>query len=282
LTIKIDLEKIQITINLEILKDKTILFLGRTGSGKSTLINDILNENAKIGHGAKSCTDEIKIYDKNNVKCIDTPGLNDSENRDQEFLNKLYNDLKLIKYDIVCFVTSEGRRNSKDFQEITNLYLQMLNIDNQKIFFVFTSADVTNDEFMYECIKELCIDKKYNFSPIRYNHNTTPNIQKIINCMAKCCDKFDSSKIRKIETNEELFKQAKKEKEELEKANFLVQQEYNKIKKNEKGEEVESLKQKLIDQSKELEIRKNMIGNNNYFVQSGQCQEITKTTKKTM
>jgi len=121
---KIDLEKIQITINLEILKDKTILFLGRTGSGKSTLINDILNENAKIGHGAKSCTDEIKIYDKNNVKCIDTPGLNDSENRDQEFLNKLYNDLKLIKYDIVCFVTSEGRRNSKDFQEITNLYLK--------------------------------------------------------------------------------------------------------------------------------------------------------------
>jgi len=251
----IDLEKIKITINLDELKGKTILFLGRTGSGKSTLINDILDSDAKIGHGAKSCTNEIKIYEKYKIKCIDTPGLSDSENRDQEFLNKLYNDLKLIQYDILCFVTSEGRRNAKDFQEITNLYLKMLNIEDQKIFFVFTSADVLNDEFMYECVKDLCVDKKYNFSPIRYNHKTSPNIQKVINCMVKCCDKFDSSKIRKIETNEELFRKAKKEKEELEKANFLVIQEYNKI-KNEKGVEIEVLQQKLIEQSKELETRK--------------------------
>jgi len=47
----------------------------------------------------------------------------------------------------------------------------------------------------------------------------------------------------------------KKEKEELEKANFLVIQEYNKI-KNEKGVEIEVLQQKLIEQSKELETRK--------------------------
>jgi len=217
----IDLEKIKITINLDELKGKTILFLGRTGSGKSTLINDILDSDAKIGHGAKSCTNEIKIYEKHKIKCIDTPGLSDSENRDQEFLNKLYNDLKLIQYDILCFVTSEGRRNAKDFQEITNLYLKMLNIEDQKIFFVFTSADVLNDEFMYECVKDLCVDKKYNFSPIRYNHKTSPNIQKVINCMVKCCDKFDSSKIRKIETNEELFRKAKKRKRRVRKSKLF-------------------------------------------------------------
>ena len=65
-------------------KDRVVVLLGETGSGKSTFINSITNSNeCKTSPGSKACTDQIQIvkcfYDGYNIFFVDTPGLNDSE-----------------------------------------------------------------------------------------------------------------------------------------------------------------------------------------------------------
>jgi predicted GTPase len=65
-----------------------ILFLGKSGDGKSSMINNILEANqAKIGNTKEACTIDCKHYlgilGGKSYNLIDTPGYLDSEGRDQ-------------------------------------------------------------------------------------------------------------------------------------------------------------------------------------------------------
>jgi predicted GTPase len=80
------------------------LLLGDTGSGKSTLAAALTGCECGVGHGIDSQTQEIMKYEargKRLFSVIDTPGLNDSRNQDDVFLNKLYEYLKRVKFDYV-------------------------------------------------------------------------------------------------------------------------------------------------------------------------------------
>lgn len=91
------------------LKDKVIVLLGKTGVGKSTFINCITNtDKCKIGKGHKSCTKEIQQADimKNGINYyfVDTPGLDDNsgDKKNIDQLNSIKQKCPKINAFIIC------------------------------------------------------------------------------------------------------------------------------------------------------------------------------------
>eukprot|EP01084_Bolivina_argentea_P194638 333984_1 len=82
---------------------KFIVIIGNTGDGKSTLCNRLYNDKSeygnngpfKVSHNAKSQTKNVKhIVDTlNKYVIVDTPGINDSEQKDDHHINDLVNYL---------------------------------------------------------------------------------------------------------------------------------------------------------------------------------------------
>ena len=81
-----------------------LVFIGATGSGKSSLCTALTtsekakqNSQFKLGDGADSETTKSKVQElhwlgvpeKPTFKCIDTPGLNDSDGRDEEHIRNI-------------------------------------------------------------------------------------------------------------------------------------------------------------------------------------------------
>ncbi|KAL4468507.1 hypothetical protein ABPG74_005010 [Tetrahymena malaccensis] len=68
---------------------QTVLVLGLTGVGKSSFIRKITGDQSiKSSDSQQSCTQECSLYEKNGIKYIDTPGINDTQkNRYQILLN---------------------------------------------------------------------------------------------------------------------------------------------------------------------------------------------------
>ena len=176
----------------------TILLLGDTGSGKSTLAADLTGRDCGVGHGIDSQTQEIVKYEALNKRfsVIDTPGLNDSRNLDDVFLNKLYEYLKREKFDYVCILTDMQRRLDKNKQENIQLYLEMIGVQKQKVTMVFTSNVPKKTQL------EVC-NKFHNFNlhPVSYVKDED-SIVKVVDVIASCKDHFDRTMVKLVKTAE--------------------------------------------------------------------------------
>ncbi|GMH94107.1 hypothetical protein TL16_g12809 [Triparma laevis f. inornata] len=115
-----------------------LVFVGLTGSGKSSLCTALTGQDLrgetkfKIGKGAKSETVTCNklslpwLGDTGNGKfvCIDTPGLNDSEGRDDMLINDIVGSMKEVEYvtAVVIVVNSSEARFNKALQDVLHRF----------------------------------------------------------------------------------------------------------------------------------------------------------------
>ncbi|PSN64131.1 P-loop containing nucleoside triphosphate hydrolase protein [Corynespora cassiicola Philippines] len=73
----------------------TIVIMGMTGTGKSTFISHLTDDEVAVGHGLQSCTTEINRYwivrstNGQRICLIDTPGFDDTNKTDEAVLFKI-------------------------------------------------------------------------------------------------------------------------------------------------------------------------------------------------
>lgn len=112
-----------------------ILFVGATGSGKSSTINALFNnEKAKVGFGADPETKDIRQYELgHNLTLWDSPGFGDSKDNDRQYaqqvtqlLQKKDNDGKAL-IDLVVVIVDNGSRDlGTVYQLISNVIISNL------------------------------------------------------------------------------------------------------------------------------------------------------------
>jgi len=117
------------------MKNFTVIGIGETGDGKSTFLNAYLQKNTfKSSDDPNSCTKltsaQSNIIDNNKFTAIDTPGLKDTDNADQENVRQLVEFLLRYANGInVVAIVLNGQidRFTIDTKKFINIAHQMFN-----------------------------------------------------------------------------------------------------------------------------------------------------------
>ena len=116
-----------------------ILVCGRAGVGKSTFINNILNEKRCRESSGQSVTKKITFYNllKYSITLYDTPGFENEKTVSKvvETLKKKNNDFKNIH--LILYLVRYGDRTFLDYEKPV---LSKLSIFNAKMLFVVTKS----------------------------------------------------------------------------------------------------------------------------------------------
>lgn len=144
-----------------------VLVLGRTGCGKSSLINYIFGQNIAEAHAGKPVTEEgiyeeePFLYHQLNIHLFDSWGIEESKADKwisivEEALKNNYNsDIKKWFSSIIYCV--DAYRSRIDSYEITNI-IQPLIDDGNKVIFVFTKCDTASQDKI-DAVRKVISDK---------------------------------------------------------------------------------------------------------------------------
>ena len=206
------------TFEMDEVKDKVVIVLGKTGVGKSSFINSITNKiECKIGHESKACTSKIHSVDiqKNglNFFFVDTPGLDDGKGDENNIkqLGDIRKKFPRINAFIICTEFTEIRLT----QSMRNALIEFMNCfpcqkfwdhviilrtksfegrrfeDTKKTVEGKLVEGINNDERLVEFMKKNNINKPSNIKeffvdsvPNDLDENTLAQFQEILNTIS--------------------------------------------------------------------------------------------------
>ena len=94
-------------------KEISMLFTGKTGAGKSSLINSLIGQPVamvEMGVQGKGVTQSVECYSENidgvRVTVYDSPGLQDGSGRDEQYLEEMHKKCKDV--DLIIFAVRIG------------------------------------------------------------------------------------------------------------------------------------------------------------------------------
>ena len=130
--------------------DVNILVIGRTGQGKSALINSLIELGKKIvPEGSKSagCTTMSQSYTYPNiipdvnVTIIDSPGLQDTQNKEHKYIQEMINECHEISLVLYCIKMTDHKFTNDDEIAIKKLHQVFGHKIWERVVFVLTFAN---------------------------------------------------------------------------------------------------------------------------------------------
>ncbi|CAF4766535.1 unnamed protein product [Rotaria sp. Silwood1] len=152
--------------------NKIVVFLGRTGSGKTSLFNLLSNSNQPLGNSVSSKTKEFFYKTFHNVTYIDTIGFRDTEDENEHklkvvlFLKEIRNGFDIIFYCIRMDVFTSDEANL--FSEVYETVLTKKAFNNSCLLITFyTRSDIDevntlNSPERQHLLDEFRCNNKYN------------------------------------------------------------------------------------------------------------------------
>ncbi|CAF1368247.1 unnamed protein product [Adineta steineri] len=152
--------------------NKVVIFLGRTGSGKTSLFNLLSNSNQRLGNSVSSTTKIFFTKSSHDTTFIDTIGFRDTENENEHklkvilFLKEIRNGFDIIFYCIRMDVFTSDEENL--FSEIYETVLTKKAYNNSCLLITFyTRPDIDevntlNSPERQRLLDEFRCNPKYN------------------------------------------------------------------------------------------------------------------------
>ncbi|CAF1359618.1 unnamed protein product [Adineta steineri] len=152
--------------------NKVVIFLGRTGSGKTSLFNLLSNSNQRLGNSVSSTTKNFFTKTSHDTTFIDTIGFRDTENENEHklkvilFLKEIRNGFDIIFYCIRMDVFTSDEQNL--FSEIYETVLTKKAYNNSCLLITFyTRPDIDevntlNSPERQRLLDEFRCNPKYN------------------------------------------------------------------------------------------------------------------------
>ena len=131
--------------------DVNILVIGRTGQGKSALINSLIELGKKIAPersksaGCTTCKSQSYTYPNIipgvNVTIIDSPGLQDTQNKEHKYIQEMKNECREISLVLYCMKMTDHRLTNDDKVAIKKLHQVFGQKFWERVVFVLTFAN---------------------------------------------------------------------------------------------------------------------------------------------
>ena len=131
--------------------DVNIVVIGRTGQGKSALVNSLIELGKKIvpeGSRSASCTMTSQSYTYPNiipgvnVTIIDTPGLQDIQNKEHKYIQEMKSECQEISLVLYCMKMSDHRFTNDDTVAMRKLHKMFGRKFWERVVFVLTFANM--------------------------------------------------------------------------------------------------------------------------------------------
>lgn len=243
-------------------KELKVVLIGQTGSGKSKLGNFILqSEFFKVGNGKSSETEIISegntYLDGMSVTIVDTPGLNDTNSKDEEIMDKI---VKKFKDDnsidgIILVYSFRNMRRVQKHQELVNNLIEIFGKDllEKRLKVIFTNSVIgeerdETDEILEreqmndakEFLNYMVMDHEMIFlnTKKKFYDRFRPKIIELLNQIYNIKEKYGSINNALIQKKKLKFieKEKQKEKERMEKELRRQKEEYERKQKKQKEE----------------------------------------------